>query len=263
MVALALLPFMIASFFSGLEARFVFTGAYTSGVVLSSPAEFGQAFEEVTITTEDDVELAAWLMPNAESELWFLYLHGQGGNIGAYLGLTTELAQHHNVLSLDYRGYGNSAGIPSEAGLYKDALAAYGFLRARGVSANRIVPYGFSLGSGVAVDLASKVEVAALIVEAGYTSLKDAARAIYRVPASLVRQDFNSALKIANVNAPVAFIHAADDITIPLSQGQKLFDLAAEPKTFIEISGGHASMMTGAQPGVLDKLDAFLETHLN
>jgi uncharacterized protein len=152
------------------------------------------------------------------------------------------------VLSLEYRGYGESEGQASEAGLYLDAQAAYHFLLEQGIAPQNIIAYGYSLGSGVAVDLASRLELGALIVEAGYTSLPDAAKYLYRVtPRRWMYNRFDSLAKIATVKAPVLFIHAKDDLMIPLSQGKRLF----------AVRGGHAALLEQPQQA-LEKVMAFL-----
>jgi fermentation-respiration switch protein FrsA (DUF1100 family) len=148
------------------------------------------------------------------------------------------------VLAVDYRGYGQSEGEPSEAGLYLDAQAAYRHLTgALGVPAARVLIYGFSLGSAVAIDLATRVPAAGLMVEGAVLSVPDRGAELYPfLPAHwLARNRFASVDKIARVTMPKLFIHARDDVDIPITHGRRLYELARPPRTFQEVTGGHAS----------------------
>ena len=261
---LSLVTFVFPGLLGRLEQRLVYTGAFERRDFVATPADYGHVFEEVTVTTADDVDLFGWVLPEPNSERWLVYFHGQGQDISHYLSVTTQLGGlGYNVLTLDYRGYGRSDGVPSETGLYADARATYDYLLKRGVQPENIVLYGYSLGSGVAVDLASKVEVGAVVLEAAYTSLDAAAKSLYRVlPTGLLRNRFESDLKIGSVSAPTLFIHAADDRLIPIQQGRTLFELSTAEKAFLEVEGGHAAMFAQAQPQAFKQIKGFLETHL-
>ena len=263
---LSVVPFVLASFLLGLEHRLVFTGAYDrQREPVETPADYGISYDSVTITTEDGVALNAWtLFAEKANGRWLLYFHGQGANISHYLSLTAQwVKRDYNVLMVDYRGYGASEGTPSETGLYLDARASYAYLLGQGVEPSDIVVYGFSLGSGVAVDLASKLEVGALVVEAGYTSLIDVVRSLY--PAFLtgfVTNRFESAAKIARVTAPTAFIHATDDRVVPESQGRDLFAHTTADKVFLSVQGGHLAMLDVPQDETFAALTAFLNEQM-
>ncbi|CAN5846780.1 alpha/beta hydrolase [soil metagenome] len=248
-----------------LEQRRVYTGAFERRDFVATPANFCYKFEEVTVTTADGVDLFGWALPRDDSERWLVYFHGQGQDISHYLSVTTQLAGlGFNVLTLDYRGYGRSDGVPSEAGLYADASASYDYLLARDVPPENIGLYGYSLGTGVAVDLASQVEVGALVLEAAYTSLGAAAKSLYRIlPSGLLRNRFESDLKIVNVTAPTLFVHASDDRLIPIAQGKRLFALSKADKAFLEVVGGHTAMFARPQQPALKKMKGFLEAHLH
>lgn len=244
------------------ENRLVFV---PSRPLVATPKDYGLEFEHLLLEASDGVGLMAWAIPFAEDAPWLIYFHGNGENVSHYLPLTTEFhALGLNVLMLEYRGYGESEGVPSEAGLYRDARAAYDWLIHKGVAAQNIILYGFSLGSGVATNLASEVETGALILEAPYTSIPEVARALYRiVPLNLMRNRFASRERIANVDAPLLVIHSPEDRTVPFNQGRELFDLAEEPKTFVEVEGGHLAMLGDKPDGeVLGEIRMFLEKHL-
>ena len=151
------------------------------------------------------------------------------------------IADGTGVVALSYRGYAGSSGQPSEQGLLRDAAAAYAFTTAR-YSADRIVVWGFSLGSGVAVALAAEQPVGKVILEAPYTSIAEVAASAFPIfPVRLVMRDpFHSDQRIARVKAPLLFMHGARDRTIPIAFGERLFALAHEPKQFVRFpEGGH------------------------
>lgn len=214
----------------------------------TSPDQFGIVYGKVQIPSTDGVRLVGWLIPSADtSTLWVLYLHGNAGNI-AKRGYVEHYSQLHklglNILAVDYRGYGESSGNPTEQGLYDDARAGYEYLRSmQHVPAVRIIVYGYSLGSAVAVDLVSKVPAAGLIVEGSFISIADVGQHHYPyIPVNLMaRSRFAADQSMRAITVPKLFIHARDDRTIPIEFGRKLFELAPEPKTFLEVRGGHES----------------------
>jgi uncharacterized protein len=125
---------------------------------------------ELAVRTADGLDLLAWFAPPADAaQPVVLYLHGNGGNIGHRAARFAQLCRFGwGVLLLEYRGFGGNPGAPTEAGLYADARAGYAALRARGVPASQILLWGESLGSGVAVRLASQAQVGAVLLESPY-----------------------------------------------------------------------------------------------
>jgi fermentation-respiration switch protein FrsA (DUF1100 family) len=147
-----------------------------------------------------------------------------------------------NLLAFDYRGYGESTGTPSESGLYDDATAAYDYLRrSLGVPATRILVFGHSLGSAVALDLVSRLPAAGLIVEGAPTSVVDRGQELYPyIPVRWIAvSQFPSSRKVGHLTIPKLFLHAREDEVIPLQHGRRLFEAAIPPKTFVELRGGH------------------------
>jgi len=200
--------------------------------------------EDVWLTAEDGVRLHAWhaaplvgrdgALEPVPTTRALLYLHGNAGNISHRYEIIESFASlPANVLALDYR----SDGTPSEEGLYADARAAWDYLTgSRGVPANRVVIYGESLGGAVAVDLASKVQPCALVVQSSFTSIADmAAEVMPFVPRFVIRTKMNSLEKIARVRAPVLVVHSPADEVVPYKLGRKLYEAAPEPKRFYEI----------------------------
>jgi fermentation-respiration switch protein FrsA (DUF1100 family) len=154
------------------------------------------------------------------------------------------VADGTGLVALSYRGYAGSSGHPSEQGLLLDAAAAYAFAVER-YSAERIVAWGFSLGSGVAVALAGERPVQKLILEAPYASTVDVAAAMLRiVPVRwLMTDQFRSDQRIARVTAPLLVMHGERDPAIPITQAERLFELAHPPKRFVRFpAGGHDNL---------------------
>jgi uncharacterized protein len=214
--------------------------------LLAPPRSLRLPIERVEFPTEDAVTLVAWVIPaESRSPTWLLVCHGNAGNLSEfdrpvhYAGLRQVGL---NLLAFDYRGYGESGGSPSEAGLYRDADAAYRYLtNQRGVPASRIVIFGHSLGAAVAVDLASRVPSAGLIVEGAFTSATDRGQELYPyIPVRWIAASrFSSIDKISRVTVPKLFLHAERDEVIPVAHGRRLYQAAAPPKTFVELRGGH------------------------
>ncbi len=195
---------------------------------------------EVTIPTPDGETLVAWHTPARTGMPTILFLHGNGGNIShrprRYQYFT---AQGFGVLFVDYRGYGGSTGKPSEQGLNIDAEASYDWLAAKGLAPAQLVLIGESLGTGIAVKLAARKPVAALALEAPYSSLADiAADRYWWLPARLlIKNPIDAAAEMAKVKVPLLIHHGDADQTIPITYGRKLFALANEPKEFITVPG--------------------------
>ena len=166
-----------------------------------------------------------------------LYCHGNGENVSKLLDWAEQLCSEFqcNVLVFDYAGYGKSSGKPTAHGVLDDGFAAMNYLiQQESVPVDKIIPYGFSLGGCVAVDLASKYEVKALIVESSFTSLGEMGRKMFSFfPAEyFLWEQLASIKKIGNVQCPVFISHGRADQVIPFSQGERLFESANEPKTF-------------------------------
>jgi fermentation-respiration switch protein FrsA (DUF1100 family) len=198
------------------------------------PAASGVAgVEEVALATGDGLTLHAWwLAPRAASPV-IVYFHGNGGNIGGRTERLRRFAgEGFGVLLVEYRGYGGNPGRPSEEGLYADARAGFAFLDAAGIASDRLVLYGESLGTGVAVRMASERRIGALVLEAPYTSIADVAAVHYPefLVALALRDRFDSLSRIGDVQAPLLVLHGEKDEIIPVELGRRLFAAAHEPK---------------------------------
>ena len=214
--------------------------------------------EERTITTSDDVRLHAFYAPPPEAGApVILWSHGNAGNITMRADVLQILAARGlGVLAYDYRGYGASEGRPNEHGLYLDAEAAYDSLRADGISAERIVCYGESLGSGVSVELARRRPCAALVLLAPFTSLNDVARHHYGPLSRVIATRFPSLSRIGELRLPLLVIHGDLDEVVPFPLGERLFAAANEPKRFVRVPGAYHNDLFD-HPIVIDAIADF------
>jgi uncharacterized protein len=232
---------------------------------LAEPAEVGlDGFDSVRLDTPDGQRLVAWhALPNGAHPT-IVYFQGNG------LGLEARRERFrlfnrtgYGVLALGYRGYSGSSGTPSESGLITDAATAVAFLRTNGVPPERLVYYGESLGSGVAVQLASREETrpAAVILEAPFTSAIDVARLHYwYVPLSLLMLDqFRSIDHVPAVKAPLFVLHGDADGIVPVAHGRRMFETAGEPKEMMEVPGGNHGM--ALEPEIWQRMDDFLRRY--
>lgn len=214
--------------------------------------------EEVVIETADGEKLVAWHVAAAEGKPVVLYFHGNGGalvhRVDRFRGL---IANGNGLVALSYRGYGGSSGSPSEEGLLADAAAGYAFAAAR-YPAQRIALFGESLGTGVAIWLATEKPVARLLLQAPYTSIVDVAVAAYPfLPARLLLKDrYRSDERVGGVTAPVLVLHGERDRVVPIQYGERLYALIRAPKKFVRIpEGGHVDL---DRQGALDIIRSFL-----
>src|SRR5688572_10239706 len=205
------------------------------------PAEAGfPEAEEVVLDTADGERVIAWHAAPREDRTVTLYFHGNGGalryRIDRFRALT---AQGDGLIALSYRGYAGSTGAPTETGLINDARAVYDFAVAR-YPAERLVLWGESLGSGVAIALAAERKVARIVLEAPFLSAADIAAGAYPfVPVRwLMKDQFRSDLRVEKVTAPVLVLHGDRDAVVPIASGQALYQLIKSPKRFLRIPGG-------------------------
>lgn len=214
----------------------------------------------VELEAADGVALKAWYKAAAQARPTIVLFHGNAGNLAHRADKARVfLDRGYGVLLAAYRGYGGSGGSPSEAGLIADGRAAMDFLQQSGVTPNHIVLYGESLGSGVAVALAGEYDVAALLLEAPFSSIVDVAASHYGyLPVRwLIKDKFDSMARIGAVSAPLLVIHGSEDEVIPNKFGQRLFAAAVEPKTLRIIPGAQHNNVFAA--GGRDAVLEFLE----
>jgi pimeloyl-ACP methyl ester carboxylesterase len=228
-------------------------------------SDLGIEGEEVRIDS-DGVSIHGFYLPTTSprrNARAILFLHGNAGNASHRLPNAADLARlGADVLLIDYRGYGLSDGAPSESGAYLDAQAGLSHLiEERGISEQRVVVFGRSIGGAVAVDLARKRLLAGVILESTFTSIADVARGLIGPPlAYLLRGRFDSASKIEQIRAPLLFFHGDKDEIIDHALGRQLFELAPEPKQFETISGaGHNDTVEVGRRPYFARIAQFLD----
>ena len=228
-------------------------------------SELGRPFEDVYFLTSDGVRLNAWFFPAApgspRERLVYLLCHGNAGNISHRLEHAEALLETGaGVFLFDYRGYGRSAGTPGEEGTYRDAQAAYAWLREKGFAAEHIIPLGESLGGGVACELALRETVGGLVLQSTYTSVTDLGAELFPwLPVrwlSTVKYDTHS--KLPRVKAPVLVMHSRGDSLIGFHHAERNLAAANEPKTLWEIGGDHNLFLNSDRARYVAGLDRFL-----
>lgn len=207
---------------------------YHPGRDIAPPTAYGLSGFTEYFTGADGAKLQLWVHPAQEGFPTIVYFHGNASHLGNRSDKLAALAARgFGIVGLSYRGYGKSDGTPSEAGLFEDARATLAFAQQElGVPLSRIALYGESLGSGVAVRMASEHDVAMLVLEAPYTSVASRAAEMYPyVPVKLLLKDhFDSLSHIAQVRCPLLIFHGELDDTIPVAHGRTLLGAAPEPK---------------------------------
>jgi uncharacterized protein len=199
--------------------------------------------EEHLLATADGEKIIVWHVPPQPGRRVVIYCPGNGDSLAGAAGRFSDIiTDGTGLIALSYRGYAGSSGHPNEHGLLLDAAAAYAFAAAR-YEPGRMIAWGYSLGSGVAVALAADHPFGALILEAPYTSITDIAAAAFPLlPVRLLLKDrFASDTRIQRVSAPLLIMHGTKDTTVPIAFGERLFALAHEPKRFVRFAGaGHS-----------------------
>jgi len=246
-----------------------FPGTGREAVV--TPQSYGLRFESVQIRTADGETLDAWWVPAEAARGVVLFFHGNAGNISHrldYLQMFHRL--RYTTLIVDYRGYGKSTGTPSEAGTYRDAEAAWEYLRhARMARPQNVVIAGESLGAAVATWLAAEVSLTtgegprAVLLFSTFTSVNDLGAQVYWfLPVRLLsRIGYDNEANLKRIRAPVFIAHSRDDDIVPYAHGKRLFETANEPKTFLEMRGGHNDGFIFVRPEWVAELGAFLDRH--
>ncbi len=235
------------------ERKMIFVPMRT---MYAHPGTVGLRYESLWLTASDGVRLRAWWIPGpSEESPAMLCLHGNAGNISTR---TDKMKIFHEAgaaqLWVDWRGYGESGGWPSEAGLYRDALAGWTWLTTvKAVPTTRLAIYGESLGCGPAVELAGRASAGGLILDGGFTSIADMGRFVLPwFPVRLLaRISFDNLAKLPKVLIPTLFLHSPDDEIIPYDMAKRnLVASGAAKKTLIDLKGSH-------NEGFLDKGPAY------
>jgi uncharacterized protein len=234
--------------------------------LVANPSDVGLPFESLDLEAADGVRLHGWLVPaRAARRGVVLFFHGNAGNISHRLDSIRIFHELDlDTLIIDYRGYGQSEGRPSEHGLYADAAAALAEARTRGYGDDELVYFGRSLGGAIAAHLAARQPPAALILESTFTSAPEIAQDHYRIfPARLLtRLDYPTLENLQRAETASLIVHSSDDELISHAHGRRLYEAAREPKEFLLLEGDHNSGFLRDRARYVAALDAFLSAHL-
>jgi len=236
----------------GIDKPFIY---HPEREIQATPESVGLSYDDVYFKTADGVSLNGWFVPGPDPSKVMIWFHGNGGNMSHRV---KRLRLFHDELGLsvflfDYREYGRSGGSVSEEGTYQDAQAALRYLKTRtGLLANRIIYFGHSLGSAVAVHLAVEAPPRALILESPITSIDDMARVKlpYLPVGFMIHDKYDAFSRIGKVHAPLLVLHGDRDEVVPFDQGRRLFEAANPPKVFYVIPDAHHNdtFTAGGQP---------------
>lgn len=251
-LGLALLMFLT-------QGRYVY---FPDGEIWGTPDSRGWQYEELFLDTADGQKICAWWVPAPRARGTLLFCHGNAGNISGRLdSIDTFRGLGLNVLIFDYHGYGKSTGRPSERATYLDVAAAWEHLvSTRGIEPERIVIFGRSLGGAVAAWAATERTPGALIIESTFSSLPDiAAETYWFLPVRLLcRFRYNTRKRVRGLRCPLLVVHSRDDEMIRFEHGRRIYEAAPEPKTLLEMTGGHNAGPGASGAAYNDALDAFL-----
>jgi uncharacterized protein len=258
-LVLAYVGFAIALYFG--QSNLVYMPSQT---LTETPATIGLKFEDIQITTKDNVNLDAWFVPAKDTDQIgkgvILFCHGNGGNIGnrvSYLPIFRDLGL--STFLFDYRGYGKNEGKPTEAGTYADVEAAWQYLtQERKIPPKKIIIYGESLGGAIAAYLAQltsqdlKNNAGGLVLASTFTSISDRASELYPfLPIRwLSRFSYNSIERLPSIKIPVLIMHSTEDEIIPFHHSDRNFQAANQPKKLVKLRGDHNG-------GFLDSLETY------
>ena len=192
------------------------------------------SYEEIFIKVDDKIKLKSWILEkNLKKFKTLVFFHGNAGDLSNRIYKLNELNKLDiNILLISWRGFSGNEGFPTEQNLYKDAEAAIKWLNSKEVENNKIILFGESLGTGVAVEIGKKNIFNSMILESPFTSMENAAKIYYPyLPVRLLLKDrYDSISKIQKIKTPVLIMHGKKDDIVPFSMGEELFEKANNPK---------------------------------
>ena len=218
--------------------------------------------EKVKIKTQDNIELLSWYhKKNVSDYKTILFLHGNAGSLEDRIYKLNFLGNLDvNFLIITWRGYSGSTGKPSEFGLYQDAKSALNWLNLKGVTDEKIILYGESLGASVAIEVGQNRDFAGMILESPFTSMVDLGRKHYPIfPIKLLLKDkYESKNKIKNIKFPVLIMHGEKDKVVPFYMGKAIYNLANKPKSkYFTENDDH---MMEFNQNLVNKIELFLKS---
>jgi alpha-beta hydrolase superfamily lysophospholipase len=266
-MAFVSLMIVLLAFYVALAAILYFTQRsmmYFPETVHTSPAQAGlPEAQEIDLTASDGARIVVWHIAPRRDKPVIVYFHGNGGALRYRAERFRKFIENGvGLVGVEYRGFGGLSGSPTEAGLIADAEAAYAFAITR-YWPQELVLWGESLGSNLAVVLASEKPVGRVILEAPFTSAAAvAARTYWYMPVGLLMKDqFRSDERIGKITAPVLILHGVKDQIVPYAMGERMFDLTKAHKHMVRfLDGGHEDL---DKNGALHAVGRFLAGDLD
>ena len=231
--------------------------------VQETPAALGAAFADHRIPTADGETLHAWWFEHATPRAQVIYWHGNGGNLSLWMPVFVDLhSRGFSVLAVDYRGYGDSTGRPSEQGIYRDGEAATAYFRERLQKQNvPTIYWGRSLGCSVASHTAAKTPPNGLVLESPFPDVAFlfAGNPVMRLLSIFSTYSFPTSKHLERYNGPLLVVHGDADSIIPFKAGQRVYDLApTKSKTFVTLPGGDHNDVYANRSDYAPVIDRFM-----
>jgi len=239
LIAVALIYVAIIGLLYTFQRRLIYPGWYF-GTAAVNPDHTG--YRDVALTTSDGLRGRLLYHPPQPGKPVILFFHGNGDSVlGSIVAMRSLVAAGYGMVLPEFRGFDGAPGIPDEQGLYRDARAARAWMIANDIAADRIVIIGYSLGTGVAAQMALEHRPRALVLVAPYASIAQAAAArFWWLPANLlVSERFDTAAKISRIGCPILLIHGAADTTIPPENSALLETLQPDADRAVLPGVGH------------------------
>jgi fermentation-respiration switch protein FrsA (DUF1100 family) len=222
-------------------------------------AHANSAFTEISVTTHDGIDLKAWYAPATTKSFTIVFFHGNADSLLTAAPIADPyIAAGYGFLLAEYRGYSGQPGMPTETGLYYDARACLQALAIRGIESKRIILFAHSLGTGVALQMASEFHVGGVMLLAPYLSIPKLAQSVFPFfPSSYLALDrFDNEKKIKDIHVPLLIVNGSADQVVPSQHGERLYLLANEPKEFHSLPNrGHNDSFDEFTPLSLDWLE--------
>jgi len=221
------------------------------------------SYKEVFIEVDQDIKLKSWLIEkDLKKYKTLVFFHGNAGNLFNRVHKLNELHKLDiNILIISWRGFSGNSGKPTEKNLYQDAQKSIEWLNSKGIESKKIILYGESLGTGVAVELAQKNIFNSIILESPFTSMAKTAKIYYPyLPVNLLLKDkYDSINKIHKITKPILIMHGVKDDLVPYIMSVELFNKANKPKySFFPKDDNH---MMDFNDELLDKIRLFIKQH--
>lgn len=235
LITIALLYLVLLATLYALQRRAIYPGWWRGTAAVKVDTK---GYRDLAITAADGLRGRLLYAPPRDGKPVILFFHGNGDSVlGGVVALEPLVAAGYGAVVPEYRGYNGNPGTPDEQGLYLDARAARVWMTANGIAASRTIVFGYSIGSGIAVQTALEAPPAALILVAGHAGIAHVVgQRLPFVPTWLVSERFDNAAKIGRIAAPILLVHGMADGTIPVENARLL--ATAQPRAMMVLIPG-------------------------